>query len=166
MIAKGSSGVYIQRMNMSKQSTNIARLCASLILGFTQVSFAADPEPQLLEVPPPPVLRGPGADSYSGGGTGAKAASIGTGKTMGSGVTSDMAPSAPQNPSPVGKQSAFATTTNNEATKQNAATAAANAEMVEQARKAAAAAAIPSTITWGFQQFPTANTMYSSPQRK
>lgn len=149
---------------MSKQSTNIAHLCASLILGFTQVSFAADAEPQLLEVPPPPVLRGPGADSsYSG--VGAKAASIGTGKTMATGVASDMAPSAPQNPSPASKQSAFATNTNNEATKQNAATAAANAEMAEQMRKAAAAA-IPSTMTWGFQQFPTANTMYSAPQRK
>lgn len=149
---------------MSKQSTNIARLCASLILGFTQVSFAADPEPQLLEVPPPPVLRGPGADSYSG--SNGKAASIGTGKATGAGLTSDMAPSAPRNPPPVDKQSAFATNTNNEATKQNAATAAANAEMVEQMRKAAAAAAIPSTMTWGFQQFPTANTMYSNPQRK
>lgn len=151
---------------MSKQSTNIARLCASLILGFTQVSFAAEPEPQLLEVPPPPVLRGPSGDSSYGGGTGAKAASIGTSKATGAALTSDMAPSAPRNPPPADKQSAFATNTNNEATKQNAATAAANAEMVEQMRKAAAAAAIPSTMTWGFQQFPTANTMYSNPQRK
>lgn len=147
---------------MSKQSTNIARLCASLILGFTQVSFAADPEPQLLEVPPPPVLRGPGADSYSG--SAAKPTSIGTGRA--NGAASDTAPSAPRNPTTVEKPSVFATNTNNEATKQNAATAAVNAEMMEQARKAAAVSAIPSTMTWGFQQFPTANTMYSHPQRK
>ena len=148
---------------MLKQSTNIARLCASLILGFTQMAFAADPEPQLLEVPPPPVLRGPGADSYSGAGT--KPASIGTGRAMAADVESDMAPSAPRNPT-TEKQSAFAKTTNNEATKQNAATAAVNAEMAEKARKAAIAAATPSTMTRGFQQFPTANTMYSTPQRK
>ena len=160
MIAKNGPCVYIQRMNMSKQPINFARICASLILGFTQISFAATAEPTLLDIPPPPSLKGPSAgapQTSTAPTTGNKmpVPAVGTSK-----VDSSNAETARSSQGAFGKanNSVSATSTQSD-----------NANAVNAATEAARRAAIPATPTgvlWINQVFPIANTMYSSPQSK
>lgn len=156
---------------MSKQSTNIARICASVILGFTQVSFAATTEPTLMDIPPPPILRGPPAGSqaqtntttYNTGNNNTAAAAVGTSKV---GSTNN-APSAAPMEKATSSQGLFGKANNGvSATSTQSDNAnAVNAATIEAAKKAAAAAT-PTGVMWGTQIFPAANTMYSTPQRK
>ena len=158
MIAKYGVCVYIGRMKMSKQSTNIAQICASLIIGFTQISFAATEEPKLLDIPPPPSLQGstnPAMPSNSGNKV--PAAAIGTSKNEGSSGESKSNNSS---------QGVFAKASNGVSA---TSTQSDNANAVNAAAEAARRAAIPSTpvgVLWINQVFPAANTMYSNPQRK
>lgn len=144
---------------MSKQSNKIALACASLIIGFTQVSFAADPEPALLNIPPPPVLRGPPSD-------GSNTANVGTGPAGASLISSAPTTAAPISTEPSKNPFVKNTTPDNGAATQSANAAAVNAATQEAALKAQQAAAIPSAVWWGPQAIPTANTMYSNPQKR
>lgn len=152
---------------MSKQSNNAALLCASLLVGLTQVSFAAGIDPSLVNIPPPPVLRNPYPESGPTSATAnpnSAAALVGT--TRGDSAT-PRAPSAtvvkPESPN----AGLFTkNSSSNAAATQSATTAAVNAATQEAARQAATRNASPQMLTWGFQQLPAANTMYSNPQRK
>lgn len=155
---------------MSKQSTNIARICASVVLGFTQVSFAATTEPTLMDIPPPPILRGPPAGSQAQNntttyntGNNSAAAAVGTSK---GGASTSNAPSAAAPQMPSSGQGLFAKNNGVSATSTQSDNAnAVNAAALEAAQKAAVSAT-PTGVMWGTQIFPAANTMYSTPQRK
>ena len=138
-------------MNTWKHFNNAAKLFASLILGIVQLSFAAEPNDVLMEIPPPPTLKGPrpAAESNTPASNSKKdIASVGTAKT----ATTSSVPSTGSrlNNSNDGMFAAV----NKKAAQKNRAT--------ENAQKAAALAAlnVPRAVTWGFQQFPAENTMY------
>lgn len=156
---------------MSKQSTNFTRICASLFLGFTQVSFAAPADPALLDIPPPPILRNPMAPgniqttpTYNTGNT--TPAAVGTSK---SGTATAAAPSteipkmANPNPGLFAKSNANngVSATSTQSDNANAV----NAEK-EAAKKVPVAAARPTGVIWGTEVYPAANTMYSNPLRR
>lgn len=145
---------------MSKQSNKIALLSASLILGFTQVSFAEEPDSQgLLNIPPPPVLRGPPGDN-------GQVANVGTGRSLASMVSAAPTTAAPVSTEVSKNPFARNNTPDNGAATQSANAAAVNAATQEALRKAQQASAVPSAVWWGPQAIPTANTMYSNPQRR
>ena len=141
---------------MSKHSINIARICASLILGFTHLSFAATEEPAMLDIPPPPILKNPatgGAQTNATYNTGNNAAPAAVGTSKASGNESAKTTGLFSKGNGVS-----ATSTQSD-----------NANAVNAATEAARRAAIPSAPTgvmWINQVFPAANTMYSQPQRK
>lgn len=157
---------------MLKKFNNCALFCASLILGFTPGAFAADPNDILMNIPPPPSLKNPIAESRpvaKYGSANNRSATVGTNKKA-SPNSSASTEAVPMPKLPNANASSFANKekggdTNRAAFNQNANANAVNAATREAAKKAALNSPALATTTWSFQQMPAENTMYTMPLR-